>query len=99
MTRNNFSYIIGSNGSLQGSVTVTETAAVLIGGYDISISAIPNPAGVYTVKNTSPFFGNTSSPGNVDVRMTYSGSGLHNASRMVHIIYLENPNLIWRRTT
>jgi hypothetical protein len=96
---NNFSYTIGSNGGLQSQVTVAETAAVLIGGYDMSISAIPNPAGVYTIKYTSPFLGNTSSSEPVSLRLTYSGSGLHNASRMVHIIYLENPNLIWQRRT
>lgn len=90
---NNFSYTIDSNGDAQNLITSPETDPILIGGYDIRVSAIPNINGIYNVQYTTPFLDNNTSPGNSTFSMGTSGS--YYTSRMIHIVYLENPNLKW----
>ena len=94
---NNFSYTIGSNGNAQPQITLADSEPILIGGYDLGIQAIPNAAGVYSVNYTNSFPDNNTSPGNSTINMEI-GSGIHYTSRMIHIVFLEDPNLVWIAT-
>lgn len=93
---NNFSYTIDANGDAQNLITVPETDPVIIGGYDLRISAVPDSGGIYDVIYTTPFPDNNTSPGNSTLLMVTSGA--YYTSRMIHIVYLEDPNLKWTNT-
>lgn len=93
---NNFSYTIDANGDAQNLITVPELNPVIIGGYDLRIVAVPDINGIYSVQYTTPFPPNNTSPGNSLISM--SASGAYYTSRMIHIVYLENPNLKWSNT-
>lgn len=93
---NNFSYTIGANGDAQNPITILEDAPILIGGYDMRISAVPSAAGIYTVGYTNEFLNNNTSPGISSITM--GTSGLYETSRMIHIVYLENHDLKWSNT-
>jgi hypothetical protein len=93
---NNFSYTIDANGDAQNAITVPESDPVLIGGYDLGILAVPDINGIYNISYTTPFLNNDTSPGSSTISMNTSGS--YSVSRMIHIVYLENPNLKWSNT-
>ena len=93
---NNFSYTIGANGNAQNLITVPEVEPILIGGYDMKISAVPDINGIYSVEYLSTFLDNNTSPGNSLITMSTSGS--YYTSRMIHIVYLEDPTLKWSNT-
>ncbi len=93
---NNFSYTIDANGDAQNLVTIPETDPILIGGYDLRISAIPDANGIYNVGYTNTFLDNNSSPGNSVIPMETSGA--YYTSQMIHIVYLEDTNLKWSNT-
>lgn len=92
---NNFTYTIDANGDAQYVVTSlgADTTPIILGGYDMRITAIPDSAGVYTVGYTSTFSDNNTSPGNDTINMGNSGN--HYTSRMIHIVYLGLTNLKW----
>jgi len=91
---NNFSYTINANGGAQSLVTSPELDPILIGGYDLLVNAQPDANGVYKIDYTDDFLDNNTSPGNDTFFMSTSGS-THTVSSMIHIVYLENPNLKW----
>lgn len=93
---NNFSYTINDNGDFQNSVTIPEPAPVLIGGYDIKMTATPDSSGVYSISYNTPFLDNDTSPGDSIISM--GSSGLYETSRMIHIVYLGLTNLKWSNT-
>lgn len=93
---NNFSYTIDANGDAQNLITVPESDPVVIGGYDLRISAVPDVNGIYSVGYTNPFYDNNTSPGTSSLLM--GTSGIYYTSRMIHIVYLEDPNLKWSNT-
>jgi len=92
---NNFTYTIDANGDAQYAVTSlgADATPIILGGYDMRITAIPNSAGVYDVGYTTSFSNNDTSPGNNTINMGISGS--HYTSRMIHIVYLGLTNLKW----
>ena len=92
---NNFSYTISANGDAQNLITIPITNPILIGGYDMQISAVPSAAGIYEVVYTSPFLDNDSSPGINSINMGNPALGLSYTSQMIHIVYLENHDLKW----
>jgi len=94
---NNFSYTIVPNGDVQPQITKPESEPILIGGYDLRISAIATLNGVYSVNYTNSFPNNDTSPGDSTINMNI-GSGIHYTSRMIHIVFLEDPNLVWIAT-
>ena len=93
---NNFSYTITGNGDAQNQFIVSETDPILIGGYDMQISAIPDLNGIYSIVYSNSFLDNDTSPGISTISM--GASGLYETSRMIHIVYLENSNLKWSHT-
>lgn len=93
---NNFNYTIDANGDAQNSITVPEANPVIIGGYDLRILAVPDTNGIYSIGYTNTFLDNNTSPGNSILPMGTSGSYYN--SRMIHIVYLEDPNLKWSNT-
>ncbi|MFY7887018.1 MAG: collagen-like triple helix repeat-containing protein, partial [Dolichospermum sp.] len=95
---NNFSYTIDANGDVQNLVTVPEVEPVLIGGYDMRITAITDINGLYDVQYSTLFPNNDTSPGLSTIAMGTPGGGTHYTSRMIHLVYLENPNLKWSNT-
>jgi len=93
---NNFSYTIDDNGDVQNPVIISEGEPVLIGGYDMRITAIPDANGIYSVGYSTPFPNNDTSPGGSTISMDTGGA--YYTSRMIHIVYLEDPNLKWSNT-
>jgi hypothetical protein len=94
---NNFSYTIGPNGNAQPQITLTDSEPILIGGYDLRILATRDGNGLYSVNYTNSFADNDTSLGNSIINMNI-GSGTHYTSRMIHIVFLEDPNLVWIAT-
>jgi len=97
---NNFNYTIGANGDVQNLVTLPAKNPILIGGYDMRVSGIPNNTGVYSIGYTSQFYNNDTSPGESDISMgplDVPNEG-YRISGMIHIVYLGNPNLKWSTT-
>lgn len=93
---NNFSYTITGNGDAQNQFIVSEAEPVLIGGYDMQILAAPSSNGIYSIEYINSLLeDNNTSPGISTISM--GTSGLYETSRMIHIVYLENPNLKWSR--
>ena len=93
---NNFSYTIDANGDAQNLITVPESDPVIIGGYDMGILAVPDITGIYNVEYNTPFLNNDTSPGSSTISINTPGD--YSVSRMIHIVYLENPNLKWSNT-
>jgi hypothetical protein len=58
--------------------------------------AVPNINGIYNISYTTPFLNNDTSPGSSTISMGTPGD--YSVSRMIHIVYLENPNLKWSNT-
>lgn len=91
---NSFNYSIAPNGAGQYIVTgAGNNDPIMIGGYDISLTGSYN-VGTYDVSFTNTWSGNDTSiipntMGNIGTIPSY-------VTRMVHIIYLEKPTLIWR---
>ena len=90
---NNFSYAIGSDGGVQPSINVPDGNGIVIGGYNLSMNAVPNADGIYQIQDTTNFVDNNSI-GTSSFKV--GGSGEYCESRMIHIVYLENPNLAWQ---
>jgi hypothetical protein len=98
---NNFNYSIDGNNWVQQAMYWAEGDPILIGGYDIQVAAIPDENGVYDVKYINRFSGNDASSGNNTISMQIVNTNdayLCVRSRMIHIIYLKNPNLKWTNT-
>ena len=91
---NNFSYTISANGGVQSLVTSPELDPIVIGGYDLLVNAQPDANGVYKIDYADDFLDNNTSPGN-DTFFMSTSSSTHTVSSMIHIVYLENPNLKW----
>jgi len=91
---NNFSYTISANGGAQSLVTAPELDPIVIGGYDLTMYANTDIDGLYKIEFTTRILDNDTSPGNNTISMPISGS-THTVSSMIHIVYLENPNLKW----
>jgi hypothetical protein len=94
---NNFSYTIDPNSNGQPQITLADSEAILIGGYDLKIQATTDIDGLYSVNYTNSFTDNNASLGSSNINMNV-GSGTHYTSRMIHIVFLENPNLVWIAT-
>ena len=97
---NNFTYNIQPGGSQPvAGVNLGQNDPILIGGYDLRILASTDQSGVYNIQYTSPFPDNDQSPSIslVEIEET-SSAATHYSSRMVHIVYLKEPNLIWSST-
>jgi hypothetical protein len=62
----------------------------------MGISAVPSIDGIYNIEYTTPFEDNDTSPGSSTISMSTPGS--YSVSRMIHIVYLEDPNLKWSKT-
>ena len=98
---NNFNYTIDGNNWVQQDMSWAEQDPILIGGYDIQVLATPDENGMYNIKYANRFQGNETSPGNNTISMQIVNSEdsyLCVRSRMIHIIYLRNPNLKWTNT-
>ena len=94
---NNFNYTIGANGDVQNLITRPAENPILIGGYPMRVSAIPNGTGIYSIVYSSPFYDNNTSPGDSSISMgVFDLPNLgYRISGMIHIVYLGNPNLKW----
>ena len=92
---NNFTYTIDANNDVQYAVTSQDAdlTPIILGGYDMQITATCNAAGVYTVSYVNTFPNNDTSPGTSTITM--GGTGSHYTSRMIHIVYLGLTNLKW----
>ena len=94
---NNFNYNIGANGDAQNLITRPAENPILIGGYPMRVSAVPNNTGIYSIVYSSQFYDNNTSPGNSSISMgVFDLPNLgYRISGMIHIVYLGNPNLKW----
>lgn len=92
---NSFSYEIDANGGVQELVNGGDNTPIIIGGYDISMSATYNGGGSYTTEFTNVWEDNNTSPTPNDTIDFGSATNSHYASRMIHIVYLERNDLVW----
>lgn len=93
---NSFSYDIAANGGEQETITGGgDNTPVIIGGYDISMSAVYNGNNEYTTQFTNTWGDNNTSPTPNDTIVFGTTANSHYASRMVHIVYLERSDLTW----
>ena len=87
-----FNYDIASNGNGQNLVVNGDNTPILIGGSNISMSAATSGNGSYQVNLSA---------NNSDDSISLGGANPGTNSevnRMIHIVYLENPNLHWSNT-
>lgn len=88
---NNFSYVIGSDGVIQPEINVNNNTNIVLGAYNLEMTAVPNEIGEYLINDTSIRFDNNANFESFNV----SSSGQYCESKMIHIVYLDNPNLVW----
>jgi hypothetical protein len=93
---NSFDYTISPYGT-QLSVNAGDNSGILLGGYDISLSAVYDTlVGEYDVDFSNAFLGNNdpTSPSEFKFHSTGGNYDMY-ISRMIHIVYLEKDDLVW----
>lgn len=92
---NSFDYDIQSNGNGQVAVVGRgDNTPIMIGGYDIEMESI-NVNGVYTNQFTNTWEDNDDSSIPFEFKNELGTAPIVDVSRMIHIIYLEDPNYTW----